>query len=111
MKFFRIINPNLNETLRQKMQVVFLQHCLNCDSSIFLALSHGKLHANNEYIEYIDSDEKIITNCDLTGNQTGISLAFVLATCGYDVWLDNQRANGVSTGNIHYSQWSNYNKM
>ena len=55
--------------------------------------------------------KKIITNCDLTGNQTGISLAFVLATCGYDVWLGNQRANGVTTGNIHYSQWSNYNKM
>ena len=104
LTMFRIVNPNFNKTQRQQMVPVLLQHGLACESSFFLIGSlNGTLQSDNSFVE---DNGNIITNCDPNSNQTtGMSLAFVLATCGYDVWLGNNRANGASRGHVSLSEF------
>ena len=61
---------------------------------------------NNMCVE--GENGNIITNCDPSfGETTGISIAFVLATCGYDVWLGNGRGNGVSNQHLYLTELGN----
>ena len=103
---FRIINPNINSSQRQNMDPVLIEHGYLCDSSFFLLTSlNGKLLPNNSFVE---DNGNIITKCDPSSTQTtGSSLPLVLATCGYDVWLGNQRGNGVSQGHVYLSELGN----
>ena len=107
LTMFRIVNPNLNSSQHQKMTPVLIEHGLFSDSTFFLMASlNGTLLPNNTFVEGENGD--IITNCDPSfGQTTGISIAFVLATCGYDVWLGNGRGNGVSNQHLYLSELGN----
>ena len=104
---FRIVNPNLNSSKQQKITPVLLQHGLFFDSTFYLIASqNGMLLPNNTFVE--GENGNIITNCSPSfGQTTGISIAFVLATCGYDVWLGNGRGNGVSNQHLYLSELGN----
>ena len=103
---FRIINPNINSSQRQNMDPVLIEHGFLCNSGFFLLTSlNGKLLPNNSFVE---DNGNIITKCDPSSAETtGSSLPLVLATCGYDVWLGNQRGNGVSQGHVYLSELGN----
>ena len=107
LTMFRIVNPNLDSSQQQKMTPVLLQHGLFCDSTFFLIASqNGMLLPNNMFVE--GENGNIITNCDPSfGETTGISIALVLATCGYDVWLGNGRGNGVSNQHLYLTELGN----
>ena len=74
-------------------------HGLTGNADNFLFNTPGHLESNGTYIE----DNGIATDCSAVDpNKVGNTIAFVLAACGYDVWLGNQRGTRYSTGHTKY---------
>ena len=93
---FRIVNPNLKG---QTKRSVILQHGLTGNSDNYMFNTPGHLNSDGVYVE----ESGIETDCSaIDPKKVGNTIAFVLAACGYDVWLGNQRGTRYSTGHVKY---------
>lgn len=100
----RIINPfemRRNHSQRS-LKPILLHHGFQCTGSVWLIAANGKLDEYGNYIESISDNDK--GNYIINGTtETANSLAFVLATHGYDVWLANYRGSIYSTNHTRFS--------
>ncbi|KAI2802961.1 Alpha/beta-hydrolase lipase region [Blomia tropicalis] len=82
-----------------------IHHPVTRDGYIFDHISQSKL-INGVYYDLPSMNH---TNCSgIEPNNVGQSLAFVLAACGYDVWLGNYRGTRYSTQHVFLSPKSEY---
>lgn len=83
LQTIRIINPHISTSDRTKLKPVLLQHGFLSSAAVWVTAASGQLKTDGTYWE----DEVHQLNPNAVGN----TLAFVLATSGYDVWLGNTR--------------------
>ncbi len=101
----RIINPSTaNESVGKsnRKPILMLGGCLTT-TKIFLIHSKGFFNSTSGVYEELNGDERLITNCnpELKDGSSGTkTMAFVLAACGYDVWLGDVRGTGPSLGHL-----------
>ena len=99
LTIFRIVNPFISN--RSSLKPFYFQHGLLGNSDNFLLGRQSKL-INGVYYDLPSMNH---TNCSgIEPNNVGQSLAFVLAACGYDVWLGNYRGTRYSTQHVFLSQ-------
>lgn len=90
----RIVNP-YTRSKDSKLRPIYFQHGLFGNGDDFLLSPMGRLVKG----KYVQLPNLTLTDCS-GHNETGMTLALVLATCGYDVWLGNTRGTRYSTGHI-----------
>ncbi|KAJ6222630.1 hypothetical protein RDWZM_001175 [Blomia tropicalis] len=99
LTIFRIVNPFISN--RSSLKPFYFQHGLLGNSDNFLLGRQSKL-INGVYYDLPSMNH---TNCSgIEPNNVGQSLAFVLAACGYDVWLGNYRGTRYSTQHVFLTQ-------
>ena len=100
LTMFRLINPYLKH--ERPLQPILIQHGLCGNGDYFMLSDHEALIEGGQFM-----DLKTLRPLNCTGldrNASGTSIAYVLAACGYDVWLGNFRGNRYSDGHIILNQ-------
>lgn len=83
LTMFRLINPYMKH--KRPLQPILIQHGLCGNGDYFIFSDHEALIEGGQFL-----DLKTLRSLNCTGldrNSAGTSIAYILASCGYDVWL------------------------